>query len=78
ITRAALQTSSFRSAASFQETTKVLNEAAINGKVDTLEGMKENVICGHLIPAGTGLREYERLVVSGKEDIDSVFNSDGE
>ena len=54
ITRAALQTSSFMSAASFQETTKVLNEAAINGKVDTLEGMKENVICGHLIPAGTG------------------------
>jgi DNA-directed RNA polymerase subunit beta' len=58
ITRAALQTSSFMSAASFQETTKVLNEAAINGKVDGLEGMKENVICGHLIPAGTGLREY--------------------
>ena len=68
ITRAALQTSSFMSAASFQETTKVLNEAAINGKVDTLEGMKENVICGHLIPAGTGLREYSRIVVSGKED----------
>ena len=56
ITRAALQTSSFISAASFQETTKVLNEAAISGKVDSLEGMKENVICGHLIPAGTGLR----------------------
>ena len=69
ITRAALQTSSFISAASFQETTKVLNEAAINGKVDTLEGMKENVICGHLIPAGTGLREYERLVVGSKDDI---------
>ena len=68
ITRAALQTSSFMSAASFQETTKVLNEAAINGKVDTLEGMKENVICGHLIPAGTGLREYSRIVVGGKED----------
>ena len=76
ITRAALQTSSFMSAASFQETTKVLNEAAINGKTDTLEGMKENVICGHLIPAGTGLREYERLVVGGKEDIDSVFNTE--
>ena len=73
ITRAALQTSSFMSAASFQETTKVLNEAAINGKVDTLEGMKENVICGHLIPAGTGLREYDRLVVGGKEDVDSIF-----
>ncbi len=76
ITRAALQTSSFMSAASFQETTKVLNEAAINGKTDTLEGMKENVICGHLIPAGTGLREYERLVVGGKGDIDSVFNTE--
>ena len=73
ITRAALQTSSFMSAASFQETTKVLNEAAINGKTDLLVGMKENVICGHLIPAGTGLREYERLVVSGKDDIDSIF-----
>ena len=75
ITRAALQTSSFMSAASFQETTKVLNEAAINGKVDTLEGMKENVICGHLIPAGTGLREYDSLVVAVKDDIDTVFDS---
>ncbi|MCM1451042.1 MAG: DNA-directed RNA polymerase subunit beta' [Clostridium sp.] len=73
ITRAALQTSSFISAASFQETTKVLNEAAINGKTDTLEGMKENVICGHLIPAGTGLREYERLVVGCKDDIEDIF-----
>ena len=78
ITRAALQTSSFMSAASFQETTKVLNEAAINGKVDTLEGMKENVICGHLIPAGTGLREYSSLVVAGKDDIDTVFADDAE
>ncbi len=76
ITRAALQTSSFMSAASFQETTKVLNEAAINAKVDTLEGMKENVICGHLIPAGTGLREYDRLVVGGKEDLDPKFSTD--
>ena len=75
ITRAALQTSSFMSAASFQETTKVLNEAAINGKTDTLEGMKENVICGHLIPAGTGLREYERLVVGSKDDIEGAFTS---
>ena len=74
ITRAALQTTSFISAASFQETTKVLNEAAINGKTDTLEGMKENVICGHLIPAGTGLREYERLVVGSKDDINGIFN----
>ncbi len=73
ITRAALQTSSFMSAASFQETTKVLNEAAINGKTDTLEGMKENVICGNLIPAGTGLREYDRLVVGSKDDIEGVF-----
>ena len=73
ITRAALQTSSFMSAASFQETTKVLNEAAINGKTDTLEGMKENVICGHLIPAGTGLREYDRLVVGSKDDIEGLF-----
>jgi DNA-directed RNA polymerase subunit beta' len=63
------------SAASFQETTKVLNEAAINGKTDTLEGMKENVICGHLIPAGTGLREYERLVVGSKDDIDGALAS---
>ena len=77
ITRAALQTSSFMSAASFQETTKVLNEAAISGKVDNLEGMKENVICGHLIPAGTGLREYERLVVTSKDDVTPAFaNSD--
>ena len=71
ITRAALQTSSFMSAASFQETTKVLNEAAINGKTDYLQGMKENVICGHLIPAGTGLRSYERIVVSGKDEYNS-------
>ena len=61
------------SAASFQETTKVLNEAAINGKSDSLEGMKENVICGHLIPAGTGLREFERIVVGSKEDYDRVL-----
>ena len=73
ITRAALQTSSFMSAASFQETTKVLNEAAINGKSDKLEGMKENVICGHLIPAGTGLREFERIIVGSREDYDRVL-----
>ena len=75
ITRAALQTGSFMSAASFQETTKVLNEAAINGKTDNLEGMKENVICGHLIPAGTGLREYDRLVVGSKDDIEGMFDT---
>ncbi|OQB29235.1 MAG: DNA-directed RNA polymerase subunit beta' [Bacteroidetes bacterium ADurb.Bin174] len=70
ITRAALQTSSFMSAASFQETTKVLNDAAINGKVDYLEGLKENVICGHLIPAGTGQREFEKIVVYSKDEYD--------
>jgi DNA-directed RNA polymerase subunit beta' len=68
ITRAALKTSSFMSAASFQETTKVLSDAAIRGKVDTLEGLKENVICGHPIPAGTGLREYERIIVASMDD----------
>ncbi|MBR3624776.1 MAG: DNA-directed RNA polymerase subunit beta', partial [Bacteroidaceae bacterium] len=72
ITRAALQTSSFMSAASFQETTKVLNEAAINGKSDYLEGMKENVICGHLIPAGTGLREFEKIIVDSREDYERM------
>ncbi|MBP3511447.1 MAG: DNA-directed RNA polymerase subunit beta' [Prevotella sp.] len=72
ITRAALQTKSFMSAASFQETTKVLNEAAIRGKVDRLEGMKENVICGHLIPAGTGRREYEKIIVGSKEEYDRI------
>ncbi len=73
ITRAALQTKSFMSAASFQETTKVLNEAAINGKSDKLEGMKENVICGHLIPAGTGLREFEKIIVSNREDYERMM-----
>ena len=72
ITRAALQTKSFMSAASFQETTKVLNEAAIKGKVDHLEGMKENVISGHLIPAGTGMRQYNKLVVGSREDYDRM------
>jgi DNA-directed RNA polymerase subunit beta' len=72
ITRASLQTKSFMSAASFQETTKVLNEAAIHGKVDNLEGLKENVICGHLIPAGTGLREFENIVVYSKDDYELI------
>ena len=76
ITRAALQTSSFISAASFQETTKVLNEAAINGKTDTLEGMKENVICGHLIPAGTGLREYNKLVVANIDEYEAMVHNE--
>ncbi|MBR4297919.1 MAG: DNA-directed RNA polymerase subunit beta', partial [Bacteroidaceae bacterium] len=70
ITRASLQTKSFMSAASFQETTKVLNEAAISGKTDYLEGMKENVICGHLIPAGTGLREFSKIVVGDMDDYE--------
>ena len=70
ITRASLQTKSFISAASFQETTKVLNEAAVNGKVDYLEGLKENVIVGHRIPAGTGLREYESIIVGSKEEFE--------
>ena len=73
ITRAALQTNSFMSAASFQETTKVLNEAAINGKVDRLEGLKENVICGHLIPAGTGQRDFDKLVVGAKDEFERIF-----
>ena len=72
ITRAALGTKSFMSAASFQETTKVLNEAAIRGKVDNLEGMKENVICGHLIPAGTGMRQWDKIIVGSKEEYERM------
>ncbi len=72
ITKAALQTQSFMSAASFQETTKVLNEAAIYGKVDYLDGLKENVIVGHLIPAGTGNRKFDNLVVGSQEEYDSL------
>jgi DNA-directed RNA polymerase, beta' subunit len=75
ITRAALQTRSFMSAASFQETTKVLNEAAISGRVDKLEGMKENVIVGNRIPAGTGLREYDKILVMTKEEYDKVHET---
>ena len=69
ITRASLQTKSFISAASFQETTKVLNEAAVQGKVDFLDGLKENVIVGHRIPAGTGLKRYENIIVGSKRDM---------
>ncbi len=72
ITRASLQTKSFISAASFQETTKVLNEAAVNGKRDFLEGLKENVIVGHKIPAGTGMKEYERIIVGSKEEYEKL------
>jgi DNA-directed RNA polymerase subunit beta' len=74
ITRAALQTKSWMSAASFQETTKVLNEAAINGKIDDLAGLKENVICGHLIPAGTGIKEFKNLVVGSKDEYDRLVD----
>ena len=72
ITRAALQTSSFMSAASFQETTKVLNEAAIHGKVDPLENLKENVICGHLIPAGTGVRDWDHILVGSQKEYEAM------
>ncbi len=72
ITRAALQTSSFMSAASFQETTKVLNEAAIFGKVDPLLNLKENVICGHLIPAGTGVRDWQNVTVGARADYENI------
>ena len=75
ITRAALKTSSFMSAASFQETTKVLSDAAIRGKVDYLEGLKENVICGHAIPAGTGQRDFDRLVVASMDDYRRMTKS---
>ena len=73
ITRAALQINSFLSAASFQETTKVLNEAAIRGKTDELEGLKESVICGHLIPAGTGLKEFDKLIVASQDDYNKMM-----
>ncbi|GGW79100.1 DNA-directed RNA polymerase subunit beta' [Salegentibacter mishustinae] len=73
ITRASLQTKSFISAASFQETTKVLNEAAVSGKIDKLEGLKENVIVGHRIPAGTGMRKYDSIIVGSKEEFDEMM-----
>ena len=73
ITRASLQTKSFLSAASFQETTKVLTEAAICAKQDFLLGMKENVLVGHLIPAGTGLREYKDIIVSDQAEMDAAM-----
>ena len=73
ITRASLQTKSFISAASFQETTKVLNEAAVSGKVDTLEGLKENVIVGHRIPAGTGMRNYDNIIVGSRKEYEEIL-----
>ncbi len=72
ITRASLQTKSFISAASFQETTKVLNMAAVSGKIDYLEGLKENVIVGKRIPAGTGMRDYEDYIVGSQQEMDEV------
>ncbi|WP_433896195.1 DNA-directed RNA polymerase subunit beta' [Sphingobacterium mizutaii] len=75
ITRASLGTKSFISAASFQETTKVLNEAAIAGKRDNLLGLKENVIVGHLIPSGTGLRQYSNIIVGSREEYDQLLAS---
>ena len=78
ITRAALQTKSFISAASFQETTKVLNEAAVAGKIDLLEGLKENVIVGHKIPAGTGVRKFQKIIVGNKDEYAALLNKDVE
>ena len=75
ITRASLQTKSFISAASFQETTKVLNEAAVNGRVDNLDGLKENVIVGHKIPAGTGNREYDDIIVGFVDEYEELIES---
>ena len=75
ITRASLQTKSFISAASFQETTKVLNEAAVNGKVDNLDGLKENVIVGHRIPAGTGLRKYNNMIVGSSKELEDLIKA---
>lgn len=77
ITQASLKTESWLSAASFQETTKVLSEAAIRGKRDTLIGLKENVIVGHLIPAGTGQRRFEDLIVTSKEEYQSLVSAPG-
>ena len=78
ITRASLQTKSFISAASFQETTKVLTNASIQAKSDSLLGLKENVIVGHLIPAGTGLRQYKDIVVGSREDHEQIMASKAE
>jgi DNA-directed RNA polymerase subunit beta' len=75
ITQASLGTESFISAASFQETTKVLSEASIRGKADSLKGLKENVIVGHLIPAGTGMRKYENMIVTSKKEFDALIAS---
>ena len=78
ITRASLQTNSWISAASFQETTKVLTQAAIQAKTDELRGLKENVIVGHKIPAGTGLRKYEDIIVGSREEYEEIMASKDE
>jgi DNA-directed RNA polymerase subunit beta' len=75
ITQSSLGTDSFISAASFQETTKVLSEAAVRGKRDDLEGLKENVIVGHLIPAGTGSRRYQQLIVGSKDELEQATDA---
>jgi len=75
ITKASLGTQSWISAASFQETTKVLSQAAINGKVDNLMGLKENVITGNLIPAGTGARVYNDMIVGSKEEVNLLLSN---
>ena len=75
ITQASLGTESFISAASFQETTKVLSEASIKGKADTLMGLKENVIVGHLIPAGTGVRKYGKYIVNSQEEYENLVSA---
>jgi DNA-directed RNA polymerase subunit beta' len=75
ITQASLGTESFISAASFQETTKVLSEASIRGKIDLLNGLKENVIVGHLIPAGTGQKRFRNLIVGSQEEYDALIAS---
>jgi DNA-directed RNA polymerase subunit beta' len=75
ITKASLQTDSFLSAASFQETTKVLTQAATQAKADDLLGLKENVLVGHLIPAGTGLRRYQDIIVGSREDYEALMDT---
>ena len=78
ITKASLQTESFLSAASFQETTKVLTQAATQAKADSLLGLKENVLVGHLIPAGTGLRRYQDIIVGSREEYETLMVSKGD
>jgi DNA-directed RNA polymerase subunit beta' len=78
ITQASLGTESFISAASFQETTKVLSEASIRGKQDNLLGLKENVIVGHLIPAGTGMRDYEKIIVGDGDKVELLRRAQDE